>query len=262
MVDIDALTYIKVTETHLPDMFIGATVQSGTYQVSTSSGIGTFVLEPVKASDELLAMPIPGQEGTSFADAMDAVGGQQFHYRLVDDIFWQGLSRPEGQRWLGASVADMPVNVTGAFDGVALLDAAFSTTDVEVFGREPAAVGGTDWTVAVDADLVGPLGAQTGTSQRLLDAGFDGETGGSSVLYVHVDAAGFVDHVRADLSDWWIAAISEAQPGAQAIVDEIRVSIDIRFALAPLPFEVVAPCADPTTEMQQGIETLICAVDD
>ena len=119
-------------------------------------------------------------------------------YRLVDDIFWQGIPQPEGRRWIGAEVSALPFDVSAVFDGVALLDGAFTSDDLTIIGQSAADGGRTDWTVSVDADLVGPLGAQSGTNQRLLDAGFDGETGGRTQVLVQVDAAGVVVHVSAE----------------------------------------------------------------
>lgn len=260
MLEVDTLSYIKVVESNIPNLASGSTIQTGTYQLSTNTGIGSFVIEPLKAVDELLEMPIPGSDGVSFEEAMELIGGQQFEYRLVDEVFWQGIPRPDGFAWMGGAVDDVPVPVAGAFDGVALFDGAFSSADLSVVRQLPDDNGGTRWIVQVDSDLVGPLGAQSGTNQRLLDAGFDGETDGWTQVIVDVDEAGLVHHVGAYLNGWWIDAVSEIDARAEEFLEGIDVHIDVRFTVPEKPLEVVAPCMDPTTETLEGIETLVCVL--
>jgi len=113
------------------------------------------------------------------------------------------------------------------------------------------------WNVTVDADDVGPLGAQSGTVQRLFEAGFSGETGTTTTV-ITVDADGSVTAIAADLSTWWATAIAEAEPAAPAMIDGIEVQLSLGIGVLTGPVAVEAPCAAPTTEQSNGVEVLLC----
>ncbi len=202
-------SWLAVTESDAAHSMVSRT---GRWDGSTRSGHLSTEITMVEASTRVDPL---GQAAAALGDGGETRSGQYT------------MTVSEGELVVEANGGEPEVVPAGpqAEEWIAVLDPNVTLLaplliELGAVERGEPTAAGMSYRVALDGDVVAPLGVESSLKERLEATGFDGVTGIEVPATVVIDSAGAVT-IRIDLTPWWAAVKAEgpAVPTTTATVE-------------------------------------------
>ena len=226
----------------LPEYDTPALVTStGTYNDLSYSGHGSTVIH------------------TETSGYTPHTNGFEYEVRLVDDIYW--IAEPDGDSvyWLGLDVYDY-VGAAG-FDALRSIDGdyyigTFLGSTASIVNRSESNAGLETWTLLVYADPLA-FSLLDAFPRDLLDFMYDSDSEMLTEITVEVHPDGYVSHISGNLDEWLAYARYQIGYDDQP-TDQVTLEFELSFSPEESVLEIVPPCTDPESAVQDGFDTLNC----